>query len=578
MGGIERGTAGQHSKPKFVEFLGGLGVFSVVSNLLTLASPFFILQVYDRVMTGHSRETLAALLAIVIVLHICQGAIYLVRTRILYHFADHLDFVLGPLAFRASAEAARLRRGADNSSALNDLRAIRTFIVGGGLGALFDVPWSAVFIFLMFLLHPWLGLLSLTGTILIAALPIISQLSFERLPDISAPALPYENAVAGKDGCGRTLGLTARFQQLWSKVRDEARRERRRAESLPEICRAAVRAVKVIQASALLAVAAYLALENMATFGVMMVSSVIAARIAGPIDALISSWSAIVEAKRAWPRLRRTIAAGRSAPLVRKGDAQPHRELTVVNVAAGAPSAKDLAIARVSFTLNAGEMLVIGGPTGAGKSALLRALAGEWPLRYGKVLFDGIDRSLCDQDRLAAVVGYLPQETRLFDGTIRSNIARFDSVYDDAAVIASAKAADAHDYIHKLANGYDTLIGDGGADLSPGLRQKISLSRALIGSPFLLVLDDPTAALDRRGELSLVDALKAHKQRGGVAVLATHSPQLLRLADRVLALENGEPVSVRSRGDVAKLAIAAPADVFRQKQERGGLRAAEIAT
>ncbi len=528
-------------------------IFSVALNLLTLTSPIFMMQVYDRVMTSHSVPTLVTLLSIVLALQVVQGILMLLRARLCKRLADQIDQRCEAAAFDAAVAPEAGGRSTPDAHALKHLFELRTFVAGAGLAAVMDLPWALVFALVMFLLHPWLGWLCLAFTVAIAGMSLAASVAQgPSAPDQGRASAICDAARDPSRGAAiRAMGLDAPFRAAWLDARAEARATASAAQTLTEALQSAVRILRLTQGSAMLALSAYLTLENMATFGVMMASSIIAGRVSAPVDGLIGSWRDVKAAHTAWPKLRaimrthdqRKPEGGRTAP--------PSESVVLQDLVVGPPGQIDgRSINGLSLALKAGDRVGVIGPSGAGKSTLINAIAGAWPLQSGRIRFDGVDRRRWNSRALASAIGYMPQEIIFFDGTVAENIARFDRDGDHQDVIDAAKSAGIHEVVEGFTQGYQTPVTNAGRSLPPGFKIKLALARAFYRQPFLLVLDNPTAHLDRHGEVMLAEALKRHAERGGILIMATSHATSLMLADKVAVLNAGKLASFGSREDL----------------------------
>jgi PrtD family type I secretion system ABC transporter len=533
-------------------FLTAILVFSLALNLLTLASPIFMMQVYDRVMVSHSVPTLVALLVIIGALQATQSLIHYCRALALRRYAAHIDETLEEVAFEETvAPVARDKTWRGEDTPLQHLSNQRTYIVGNGLAALFDVPWVIIFAIIMFLLHPWLGMLALAFTVSIGLLSIAAHLASANAPGINDKAAlyrdPFRDAI--KAQTIRGYGLFGRFKDEWLNARIDGRNAKAESQTWADVFRTMGRGLKTIQGSVILALAAYLTLENMATFGVMMASSIIAGRMSAPVDGLITSWKDIRAAWRSRPYLR-ALAKLDDGDSRKRDLPPPVRSVELANVSVG--PADNRMLSSISLKLSPGDTLGVIGPTGAGKSTLISLMAGAIAPRNGKIKFDDVERRYWRETTLGASIGYIPQEVVFFDGTIAENIARFEAELDDDEVIEAARAIGIHEIIDHMPEGYDTKIINSGRNYPASFRVKLGLARAFYRKPFLLLLDNPTGNFDHDGEMHLAEYLRGHKERGGVLVMATSHMSALMLVDKVVALSSGMAGSVGPREDLFK--------------------------
>jgi ATP-binding cassette subfamily C exporter for protease/lipase/ATP-binding cassette subfamily C protein EexD len=533
------------------------GLFSLAINLLLLAPPLYMLQVFDRVLTSRSRETLLVLTAAAAGALVLMASLEVLRSRLLAAAGSALDRRLGPRVIEGLlAQAARLS-GTAYQSGLRDVAALRNFLGGSGVITLFDAPWLPLFLAIIFVFHPLLGAIAAAGAMLMA----LSAYLNEKLTRQGLERAQVEARRAGRfiDSSLRNAEVVAALGMLpavtgrWSALNDGALAEQlragRRGARLAGCTRFTRQAIQV----AMLAAGAFLVIAQDASAGVMIAVTILLGRALAPVEQLVAGWRSLVEARAAWRRLAELLGE--------HPQAQPATELPEpsgaleLEQAAFAFKAGQRPILRgVSFALAPGEALGIVGPSASGKSTLARLLVGVWRPVSGTVRLDGAPVAAWPRQQLGCHVGYLPQDVELFGGTVAENIARLGEP-DSAAVVRAAQRAQAHELILRLPNGYDTDIGEGGQALSPGQRQRIGLARALYGTPRLVVLDEPNANLDHEGEQALVRALQGLKEARVTVVIIAHRPSLLRGVDRMLVLRDGAMEAFGARPDImARLA------------------------
>ncbi|MBY6266410.1 type I secretion system permease/ATPase (plasmid) [Azospirillum sp. 412522] len=520
----------------------GVGLFSGVSNILMLTGPFFMLEVYDRVLPSHSVPTLVALSVLALLLFLFQGIIDLIRSRVLVRISLRLDEMLGRRVLGAII-ALRTRVPVDNGlQPLRDLDQIRGFLSSGGPTALFDLPWIPIYIAICFLFHPWLGGVVLGGAVALFMLTLVSDVATRGLTRESATFAAKRTTLTEAarrnaeviQAMGMASGVTAQWEGL-------NRLYRNRHFALSNVTGnlgALSRLLRVVLQSATLALGAFLVLRQEASVGIIIASSILTARALAPLDSAITHWKGFVGARQSWHRLEQlfliTPTDREPMPLPR-----PSRTLAVGGLVVVPPGAPGPSVMDVSFTLKAGDGLGLVGPSASGKSSLARSLVGVWRPVRGDVRLDGATLDQWSPDALGAHVGYLPQDVELFDGTIRQNIARFAISDDPDAVIAAATAAGVHDLILALPDGYETRIGESGMALSGGQRQRVALARALYGDPFLVVLDEPNSNLDSEGVEALGRAVASVRARGGIVIVVAHHAGALSGTNLMLAMSGG---------------------------------------
>ena len=543
-----------------------VALFSGMVNLLMLAGPLYMLQVYDRVLSSRSVPTLIALSVFLVGAYAFQGVLDLIRSRVVVRSAAVLD---QRLALAVHSAVIRLsvasRHPGDGPQPVRDLDAIRGFLTGAGPIAIVDLPWVPVFLTICFLIHPWLGVASTIGAVTLFTMTLLT----ERASRAPAKALAQDAGrrsimVEAQRRGGETImamGMAGALGQRWAGVNN---RYIAATASLSDVAGgfgSASKVLRLLLQSVILGLGAYLVIRQEMTAGAMVAASIMMGRALAPIETAIANWRAFIGARQAITRLSEALT--RAAPKREVTSLpRPARSLEVEHVVMVAPGGTKPVVANVRFALKAGQAVGIIGPSGAGKTSLVRALVGIWRPAKGCVRLDGAALDQWDLDQLGQHVGFISQTVELFDGTISENIARMNVKPDADAVLRAAKAAGAHELILRLPNGYDTPIGEGGEALSGGQRQRIALARALYGDPFLIVLDEPNSNLDNEGEMALRQAIANLKTRGAIVVLIAHRPSVLAVCDHILVLANGEQKDFGSRDEIMQKMtrpVAAPA-------------------
>jgi ATP-binding cassette subfamily C protein len=547
-----------------------VALFSGVVNLLMLAGPLYMLQIYDRVLSSRSVPTLIALSIFLVGAYAFQGVLDLIRSRVVVRSAAVLD---QRLALAVHSAVIRLsvasRHPGDGPQPVRDLDAIRGFLTGAGPIAIVDLPWVPVFLTICFLIHPWLGVASTIGAVTLFTMTLLT----ERASRAPAKALAQDAGrrsimVEAQRRGGETImamGMGGALGQRWAGVNN---RYIAATASLSDVAGgfgSASKVLRLLLQSVILGLGAYLVIRQEMTAGAMVAASIMMGRALAPIETAIANWRAFIGARQAITRLSEALT--RAAPKREVTSLpRPARSLEVEHVVMVAPGGTKPVVANVRFALKAGQAVGIIGPSGAGKTSLVRALVGIWRPAKGCVRLDGAALDQWDPDQLGQHVGFISQTVELFDGTISENIARMNVKPDADAVLRAAKAAGAHELILRLPNGYDTPIGEGGEALSGGQRQRIALARALYGDPFLIVLDEPNSNLDNEGEMALRQAIANLKTRGAIVVLIAHRPSVLAVCDHILVLGNGEQKDFGSRDEIMQKMtrpVAAPAPLGR---------------
>ena len=512
-------------------------------NVLALTSPLFMLQVYDRVLASGSVPTLVGLSVLAAGLYLFQAGLDIIRARVLLRVGEHFD---GALCGRVHDAVVRLpllaRMPGDGLQPLRDLDNVRGFLSGQGPTALFDLPWMPLYLAICFLFHFWIGMTALVGAAVLVLLTLLANaLSQRPVRDGIAHNMARNGLLEASRRNAevvQALGFGARLEARWRQANADYLHANRRAGDIAGGLGSLSKTLRVMLQSAVLGVGAWLVIEQQATGGVMIASSIMVGRALAPVDLAIASWKPFLMARHSWKRLQDLL--GRIPPVPETmALPAPHKELRVENVTILPPGEKRPTVTGIGFALEAGSALGIIGPSGSGKSTLSRVLVGAWPAAGGKVRLDGASLDQWDREALGRHIGYLPQGVELFDGTIADNIARFEEDADPNAIVAAAQAAGAHELILRFEDGYRTRIGEGGSLLSAGQRQRIGLARALYRNPFFVVLDEPNANLDAEGEAAVVRAIAAVRAHGGIAVVVAHRPSAIGAVDRVLVMEGG---------------------------------------
>lgn len=529
-------------------------IFSGAINLMGLTAPLFMLQVYDRVLASGSLPTLAALLAIAGILYAAQSALERTRARLFGRLGQIVGRPLDRLAFEVAVRGAA---AGDRQAAMADVGQLRGFLASGGPAALFDLPWTPLYLGLLFLLHPWLGLVGLAGAASLAAVTWATDRATGPLQKRHTLLAQQSrsvvlNAVTARDTV-RALGMTAAVRHRWEALNGGANlASLANADAISTFSNAS-KFIRMLLQSVVLSTGAVLIIRGDATGGVMIASSILLGKTLAPVDQAIAHWRGWVGARQAVDRLDQDLPpAGPASERVLLPP--PSRELRVSDLALAADGSGTAILSGLSFNLLAGDVLGVIGPSGSGKSTLLRALAGLMTPLEGEIRLDGSGLDQWTDDRRGGFIGYLSQSIDLLAGSVAENIARFEPSPDPAAVLGAADAAGMDRMIRGFENGFDEQVGDHGRRLSVGQRQRIALARALYGDPFLLILDEPNSALDREGEDALLEAVVAAKARGAIVVVACHRPGLLSQATRLLALEGGRQRAFGPPGPVLSAA------------------------
>ena len=535
-------------------FAGAAG-FSFVINALALAVPLFTWQLFDRVLSSRSADTLIALAGITIGGLAIAGLLEVIRSRTFVHVSAWIDSALGGLVLAQGVQSAVQRGTGSSTQGLRDLGTVRSFLTGTGLLHLFDAPWVPIFIAAIWLLHPVLGIIATGGGILLFFLVLLNEFATRRVLDqanaLNAKAMSQVEGTVRSAESVEAMGMLPALVGLWKRQAGTVTALQNRASNRAGMIQAAAKSLRMILQITILGAGAYLVINAELSAGAMIASSIILARALAPVEHMVGTWRSFVSARGAYRRLRHQ---DERTPLER-GEFRlpaPAGQLVADNVTLLMPGRERPVLHRISFTLEPGDRLAVVGPSAAGKSSLMRLCLGVWRPDGGRIRLDGADISHWNREDLGRYIGYLPQTVDLFEGSVRSNIGRMTEA-DDATILAAARLAGAHETILQLPQGYDTMVAPGAANLSGGQRQLIGLARALFGQPRLLVLDEPNANLDAAGDAALRRALEAIKRLGITTILVTHVPNLLAHTDKVLSLRHGQ---IRVFGPTQKVLAA----------------------
>ncbi|MES5045245.1 type I secretion system permease/ATPase [Rhizobium nepotum] len=540
----------------------GVALVSGVVNILALTSPLFMLQVYDRVLASGSLPTLIGLALLALGLYGFQCLLDIIRARVLIRIGEDFDMRYSGKVHDAVVRLPLVNRmPGDGLQPLRDLDNVRGFLSGTGPTAFFDLPWMPLYLGICFLFHFWIGVTALAGAILLISLTILTNIFSQKpIRDTMVENMARNRQLEASRRNAevvQAMGLGGRLGRRWQVSNEAYLAANRKASDVAGGLGNIAKYLRIVLQSAILAVGAWLVIQQEASGGVMIASSIMMGRALAPVDLAISNWKSFVAARQSWVRLRELFAqmpATASAMALPK----PEKELRVENVTIVPPGERKPTVAGLGFVMTAGSALGVIGPSGSGKSTLSRILTGAWTPAAGKVRLDGASFDQWDRETVGRHIGYLPQGVELFDGTIGENICRFEDDPDPEAIIAAAKAAGAHELILRFEKGYDSDIGEAGSALSAGQRQRIGLARALYGDPFIVVLDEPNANLDAEGEAAVVRAIASVKARMGIAVVVAHRPSAIGAVDFILMMEEGRMKAFGPRDEVLSKVLRAP--------------------
>ena len=543
----------------------GVAVFSGGVNILMLTGSLYMLQVYDRVIPSRSMPTLIGLSILVAFLYTLQGLLDTIRHRILSRIGHVLDAEVGPRIFNIVITLPlKTRTQGDGMQPMRDLDTVRGFLSSLGPTAFFDLPWLPLYLGLAFVLHFWIGVTTLVGALILCLISLLTEIASRGPARDATTHANLRNGLAEASRRNaeaiRSMGMADAVTRRWTEANGLYLASQRKAADAIGGFGQLSRVLRLLLQSAVLGIGALMVINGEATGGVMIAGTILASRALAPIDLCIAHWRGFVGARQSWTRLGEMLRAlpPEEEPMSLPA---PKHTLQLEGVSVAAPGGREAIVQNVSLVLQAGQGLGIIGPSASGKSSLVRAMVGLWPTVRGKIRLDGAALEHRSALSLGPHIGYMPQGIELFDGTVAENIARFREDADSEAVVAAARAAGAHDMILKLAEGYNTRVGEGGAALSAGQRQRVALARALYGEPFLVVLDEPNSNLDNDGEAALTEAIKGVRARNGIVVVVAHRPSALIALDQVLVLANGNVQALGHRDEVLRKVLARQPDV-----------------
>ena len=538
-------------------------ILSFFSNILYLAMPLYTYQVYGRVMQSESQATLWVLTLITIFVFAVSSVIDDYRARILINYGVHLDQRVSGRLFSSLFDSAVRGDVSGRSQVLRDLDTFRQTLTGIAAAAFFDLPWIPVFIFVLFLIDPWVGALTLIGAVVLVALALAQERSLRPpMRDASDAALKsyaFTDAALRNGEVVRAMGMLPTLGAAWAHFRgvtiERGADAAEKSNSFTDVIKAVRMAIQILT----IAIGAWLIMRGQLHSGMLFANMILAARALSPIEKIVGAWEPLNNMARAHGRLMEVLQAA-EPPSSSTALPRPKGRLSVEGVNYAPPGANRLVLSGINFQVEPGEVLGIVGPSGAGKSTLARLLMGIWRPLNGVVRLDGADVFSWNRADFGRYVGYLPQDTELFAGTIRQNIARFRDDITDEQVVRAAQLAGVHELVLRTSKGYDTEVGEGGLVLSAGQRQRVGLARAMLADPAFIVLDEPNASLDAEGEQALMEAIEAMKANGATVVIISHKVGVFRAADKLLAVRDGR-MELFGLRDAVLARLMKPADV-----------------
>jgi ATP-binding cassette subfamily C protein len=543
-------------------FRGALLAASLISgviNLLALTGSFYMLQVYDRVLSSHSVPTLVALSVLAAVLFVFQGILDILRNQASGRAAALFDRRITPtvqaLVIRQPLSGISVAR---SQQPIRDVDAIRSFLASGGPVAFLDLPWMPLYLLFVFLLHPLLGLVCLGGMMLLVTLTFLTERMSKTVSSAAARFDGMRRAVADANARNaealKAMGFAGRAAGRFEEVNHQFLALHTSASDVIASLTGISKVLRFMLQAGILGLGAFLTVRGEVTAGAIIAASIATSRALAPVEQAIAQWRGFIAARQSYIRLMNVLGAVPAAdkPLTLPA---PTLSLAVHNITIVIPGTQRTVISNLSLEMRCGQALAVIGPSAAGKSSLARAITGVWPVARGSIRLDGAEFDRWSPEDLGSSIGYVPQDVALFEGTIADNIGRLEDERDSSAIVAAAKAASIHEMILGLPDGYETNVGPDGCALSAGQRQRVALARALFRDPFLIVLDEPNSNLDAEGELALTHAITGVRNRGGIAIVIAHRPSALAAVDQVAMINAGQLTAFGPRDDVLKTVL-----------------------
>ena len=533
--------------------LGDLFIFTALINLLLLVPTIYMLQIYDRVMTSYSIETLIMLSIIALGLYILQVVLELFRSKMLIRASNSLDYKNSTYIFSSAIDGIKIMGPSYSvSQVLNDFTSLRQFFTGSGLLIFLDAPWAIIFLILMFLFHPLIGILGVVGGVIILLLTILNEKltkeKFQNANQQSALAMQVATSQAKNSEVIEAMGMLQNIVLRWKTHQNELIKLQTSGSDTYAILSAIIKLTRLSMQSLVLGLGAYLAMKNEISGGMLIGGSLLMGKALSPIEQLVGNWKTFIQARSAWVRISNLLEKTTSSEVKLKLPT-PKGNIEVSQVSISPPRSKNIVVSQINFKLDPGCILGIIGPSGSGKSSLTKAIAGVWPCSEGNIRLDGAELVQYDRQELGKSIGYLPQEIDLFDGSVAENISRMAKPVDELVIEAAKKVA-IHEMILQLPDGYQTAIGSVGMQLSGGQKQRLGLARAIYGNPSLIILDEPNSNLDEAGDNALEKTLLFLKSIGSTVIVVTHKRELLYKCDYLLVLANAKQVIFGNNSEV----------------------------
>ena len=553
-------------------------IFSAASNILMLMLPIYTLQVLDRVVTSRSTETLIMLTLITVFMFGVFGLFQIVRSATLAKLGEWFEKKMGSYLLSSSLSVSAVAPGASGSQGLRDLAIVKAFISGPGLTALMDAPWSVLYLLVIFLINPWLCLITVIGCVALVFFALLNEKSVKgKLSEANGANIKAMNQVemsARNSEVIEAMGMMDDVIAKWRSQNSEILDVQEQATARAGIITGIAKAFRMMLQIAVMGFGAWLVIHDEITVGGLIACSIITGRALAPFEAAISAWSSITAAQESYGRLQELV---KNAP--RREETielpTPTGKIEAQKLTYVIPGTNKVVINNMNFTIAPGDVLGIIGPSASGKSTLAKLIVGVYKAAQGVLRLDGADVYTWARKDFGRHVGYLPQDVELFDGSVKENIARMKSNAEDEEIISAARMAGVHEMILHLPNGYETQIGVGGSNLSAGQRQRVGLARAFFGNPKLLVLDEPNSNLDDMGENALIQAIQAAKKLKITTFVIAHRPAVLSCVEKIMVIREGQITDYGERDEILRKYSAA---ALQQQQQQAQIAAQQQAS
>ena len=529
-----------------------VGLFSLFINMLMLIQPFYMLQVFDRVLRSRSEETLLFLSIIVLGLFVLMGILQVIRSKLLVRVGVAMDKRISERLFDAMFRNSLMQAGESKPQPMDDLANVRQFITGPGILALFDAPWIPIYLSVMFLFHPLLGVYGVACTVIIGILSWLNERSTQgqlgKANEASRNAKRFAGDNLRNAEVIQAMGMSPAIRHRWMGYQAETVRNQASASSRAGVFASASRVFRFMAQAFAYGLGAILVLGGEISGGMIIACAVLIGRALAPLDQITGAWRQIQQARDGQARLTKLLDSFPEV-LSKTSLPAPEGKIEAIGAMSAPPGTRTPVLKAINFALEPGQGMGVVGPSAAGKSSLVRLILGVWPILNGAVRIDGADIVQYNRDELGPHIGYLPQEVELFEGTVAENIARFSDASDED-VIKAARLSGAHSMITHLSDGYNTALGVGGSSISAGQRQRIGLARALFGDPSIVVLDEPNSNLDDVGEQALTKAVRTLRQNKTTVIVVTHRKSILAEMDKLMILKDGMVSAFGDQSDV----------------------------